>query len=33
MRENPAWVGFPRRWTPGEAFDRLRSAVLGAADL
>ena len=24
-------VGFPRRWTPGEAFDRLRSAVHGAA--
>jgi len=33
----PAWarlgvrVGFPRRWTPDEAFDRVRSAVLGAA--
>jgi acetylornithine deacetylase len=24
-------VGFPRRWTPDEAFDRVRSAVLGAA--
>jgi acetylornithine deacetylase len=24
-------VGFPRRWTPAEAFDRVRSAVLGAA--
>jgi acetylornithine deacetylase len=24
-------VGFPRRLTPGEAFDRVRSAVLGAA--
>ena len=22
-------IGFPRRWTPGEAFDRVRSAVLG----
>jgi acetylornithine deacetylase/succinyl-diaminopimelate desuccinylase-like protein len=22
-------VGFPRRWTPDEAFDRVRSAVLG----
>ena len=24
-------AGFPRRWTPDEAFDRVRSAVLGAA--
>jgi acetylornithine deacetylase len=24
-------VGFPRRWTPAEAFDRVRSAVLAAA--
>ena len=24
-------VGFPRRWTPAEAFDRVRAAVLGAA--
>jgi len=24
-------VGFPRRWTPAEALDRVRSAVLGAA--
>src|SRR5947207_2235328 len=24
-------VGVPRRWTPDEAFDRVRSAVLGAA--
>ena len=24
-------VGFPRYWTPAEAFDRVRSAVLGAA--
>ena len=24
-------VGFPRRWTPDEALDRVRSAVLGAA--
>jgi acetylornithine deacetylase len=24
-------VGFPRRWTPAEAFDRVRSAVLDAA--
>ena len=24
-------VGFPRRWTPGDAFDRVQSAVLGAA--
>jgi len=24
-------VGFPRRWTPDEAFNRVRSAVLGAA--
>jgi acetylornithine deacetylase len=23
-------VGFPRRWTPGEALDRVRAAVLGA---
>jgi len=25
-------VGFPRRWTPDEAFDRARAAVLKAAD-
>src|SRR5205814_2298183 len=24
-------VGFPRRWTPAEALDRVRAAVLGAA--
>jgi acetylornithine deacetylase len=24
-------VGFPRHWTPDDAFDRVRSAVLGAA--